>query len=53
VSKTPSLGDMIHTIILGWLEGLRWRFQVQFDRRRPLVEPCDACKPDRKCEASR
>ena len=46
-----TLSDMVHAIVIAWIEGFRWRFQVRFDG--PTVEPCRHCAGGRKCEASR
>lgn len=46
-----ALNKMVHAVVVAWLEGYRWRFQVRFDG--PTVEPCRQCASDGKCDATR
>lgn len=46
-----TLNDMVHAVVVAWLEGYRWRFQVRFEG--PTVELCQQCAGGQKCGASR
>jgi hypothetical protein len=41
---------MVHAIVVAWIEGIRWRFQVQFEG--PTVGLCQHCAGGHKCPAS-